>query len=242
MEPMVQRAQPWASADSGPAPEPRSGRDWAAVVGHELRNPLASALASAHLVAEWTEPGDPRADAARRVIHEIERSAALLDRYILLGRSGRMERQTFDLGAWLHGIVAGVNRQGGIEIRCHGAAGGEVCGDRLLLERALENQLQNARRAGATRWDITLQKTCGAAGDELQLRLVDDGAGVPSHLHDSMFASGVTGGGGSGLGLSIVRDILAAHGGTIEFVPTLLDGACFEWRLPLVSTLSVAEV
>jgi signal transduction histidine kinase len=72
------------------------------------------------------------------------------------------------------------------------------------------------------------------AGDTVELRVSDDGPGVPPELRDRLFEPFVTGkepGLGTGLGLAISRSIVEGYGGTIALDPTTARGATFVVRL-----------
>jgi signal transduction histidine kinase len=80
----------------------------------------------------------------------------------------------------------------------------EIQGDATRLDRALSNLIDNALRHGAG--DITIEMRATSGGAELTI--TDQGAGFPP--------SGTLDATGSGLGLTIVREIVRAHGGTVE--------------------------
>jgi signal transduction histidine kinase len=90
-----------------------------------------------------------------------------------------------------------------------------VRGDRIRLEQALGNLVDNALRHGAG----TVSVVAEPAGDELQVHVRDEGPGFPEEFLPRAFERFTRpgqdrAGRGTGLGLSIVRTIAAAHGGT----------------------------
>ena len=107
------------------------------------------------------------------------------------------------------------------------------------LEQALQNLAANAIRHTPENGQIRL--TAEKQGDEVVLTVRDNGPGIPTEHLPLIFnrfykadASRKSAGGGSGLGLSIVKAIVERHGGTISARND--DGAVFEVRLPSSET------
>ncbi len=180
-----------------------------AVLGHELRNPLAAALTNVETVAAMTDAADPRARMLQRAARDLDRVAALLDRYLGLGshRAPRLERVS------LRAAVASACRTvEGLVVELDGVDT-DVRVDPLLFRRVLDNLLDNAARAGASRvWCRWRRRTDG--GVHLEIR--DNGRGVPDCLRATLFEPGVTGRGGTGLGLAVARDVMRAMRGDIR--------------------------
>jgi signal transduction histidine kinase len=116
-----------------------------------------------------------------------------------------------------------------------------VLGDRDRLRRALANVIDNALRHAARR--VTVALTAGTTW--AQITVTDDGPGVPDDARERVFDRFVqldtdraSVGQGAGLGLSIVREIVTAHGGSVAFVDGPRPGARFAIRLPLARRLS----
>ena len=105
--------------------------------------------------------------------------------------------------------------------------------DGLLIEQVFLNLLDNAARhaKGATRIEITL----GRAADRAVITFADDGCGIAPERRKTLFVPGTPGGasdGGMGIGLSVCRAIIEAHGGTLALVPAK-RGTRFRIELPL---------
>lgn len=102
------------------------------------------------------------------------------------------------------------------------------------MRRAIQNLIDNALRYGR-KADISAQDS----PDYWVLHIRDEGSGIPEDLHESVFRpftrldpSRNTKTGGAGLGLSIARDIVLAHGGTVRLINLPEGGLCAEIRLP----------
>lgn len=196
---------------------------WAAVLGHELRNPLAAALTGTAVLRELLDADDPRAPVADGVLRDLQRLGRLVDSYLELARVGRPRCQRVALGDVCRAVAA--RRSGAVTLAV--AAEAHALADPHLLERALDNLLDNALQAGARHVRIALQRS----GDRLLLQVDDDGPGVAESARAHLFQPGFSGKGSTGLGLCIVDQVVRAHGGTVEHQP-LPRGTRFCITLP----------
>jgi signal transduction histidine kinase len=108
-----------------------------------------------------------------------------------------------------------------------------VHADRTQLFRVFANLLRNAAEAGARTVRITAQHN----SPTLSLDIVDDGPGLPDAVQAELFRpfAGSLRRGGTGLGLAIARDLMVAHGGTIELIETGGGGTTFRLTLRLAT-------
>jgi signal transduction histidine kinase len=196
------------------------------LLGHELRNPLASAMTGAMLAREMVDGDDPRGAVLDGVLRDLDRMTGLLDAWLRIARTGTTQPSAVAVDD----LLAAVAGRHGAEVvaRCGDAV---VTGDRGLLERALDNLLENARQAGAR----TLRLATQCLGDEVSIHVEDDGRGVPPHLAERVFTAGWSARGGKGLGLYAVATTIAAHLGRVRCVP-LERGTRFTITLPLTKT------
>ena len=196
----------------------------AGVLGHELRNPLASALTGALAARELLDDDDPRAALVDGVVRDLQRAAALADGWLAAARGRALARRPCDLGA----VLAAVAARHAAELTVAGPA--RVDGDAARLERLFDNLCENARRAGAQRVRIDLQ----VGDDGCAVAVEDDGRGLADADAGSLFAPGWSATGGAGLGLHVVAATAAAHGGDVACA-ALPRGARFTVRLPLIA-------
>jgi len=114
-----------------------------------------------------------------------------------------------------------------------------ISGDSSQLERVFINLFRNAEQAAEQDNDSPLIKvSTRRKGELVQVRVDDNGGGVPAHLASKIFEPFFTTkevGAGTGLGLSISHQIVADHHGRIFCEPSPLGGAAFIVELPLVS-------
>jgi CheY-like chemotaxis protein len=114
-----------------------------------------------------------------------------------------------------------------------------IAGDSGQLERVFINLYRNAEQATERDCDSPhIKISTRRKGELVQVRIEDNGAGVPAHLASKIFEPFFTTkevGAGTGLGLSISHQIVADHHGRIFCEPSRLGGAAFVVELPLVS-------
>jgi len=229
--------------------------DFVSNVSHELKTPLTSIRMFSELLAEGRVQDLPK---QQRFLQIITTEAARLSRLInnvldfaRLERGDkkyRMDRCDFP----------SVVRETVGSYRPHLEAAGFtldfrqpdgpvwVRGDRDALAQVVVNLLSNAEKYSAERKEIGV---CVESTDHtVAVNVLDRGLGVPSgceerifeqffRAHDSL-ASGIP---GSGLGLTLARQIVQAHGGTVRYAPREGGGSCFTLRLAVVDETGEAE-
>jgi signal transduction histidine kinase len=199
---------------------------------HELRSPLARIRMGLELMQAQPSPAT-HAEIARN-IHELDQ---LIDEILL---ASRLDASPDDLGPLepveLVGLCAEECARTGAELEAPpGTTTVLVTGLSRLLRRALRNLLENARRHGGGAVTLTLQ----TRGAQAELRVCDQGPGVPPALRERIFEpffrlpGASEREGGVGLGLALVRSIAQRHGGTVHCEERAGGGACFVLRLPL---------
>jgi signal transduction histidine kinase len=105
--------------------------------------------------------------------------------------------------------------------------------DAELLEQALLNLLTNAAEAVTALDDGCVTLSCSVGRDEISIEVRDNGCGVPNEQIEEIFVPFyTTKAGGSGIGLSLVRQIALAHGGRVDATPSPSRGMTFTLHLP----------
>ena len=224
--------------------------EFLATLSHELRNPLAPIAASIYILNR-VDPGSPQARRAREVIErQTQHVNHLVDDLLDVTRIARgkiqLHRETVDLAELLSRTVEdhrSIFRQYEVSLTADlppAAVPAHV--DRTRLIQVIGNLLQNAAKftppGGEAR--VSLR----AVGNHAELRVSDTGAGIAPELFPVVFEPFAQGdrslartGGGLGLGLSLARDIVALHGGTIRVESGGPGkGSTFIVRLPLQAT------
>jgi signal transduction histidine kinase len=192
-------------------------RSFVADASHELRTPLAHLRAEVELALESPRRHDELEAALRSVAAETDRLAQLAEDLLLLARvdGGTLpiRRQDVVVAELLDGIARRFERRADnegrkIEVVANGA---HLNVDRLRVEQALGNLVENALRYG--------EGTIRLEGDTQTLRVSDEGPGFPPGFAPRAFerfsrADESRGAGGAGLGLAIVAAVAEAHGGS----------------------------
>jgi len=202
----------------------RRERQFVADASHELRTPLTLLRTELELALRRPRSAEELREALRSAAEETERLTRLADDLLVLARvdEGEMplHRSTMS-SADLLGAVAGrfAARAAGDGRTLTVDADGDppVVGDRLRLEQALGNLLDNALRHGAG--EVRLE--AARHGGWLELRVTDEGRGLPADFLPQAFdrftrAEAARGRGGTGLGLAIVDAIARAHAGSVR--------------------------
>jgi signal transduction histidine kinase len=215
-------------------------RLWVAMAreaAHQLGTPLTSLYGWIERLRSRPTPPEGLAEHLSADAERLDRVAKRFERI-----GNPVAREPIGLGA-LADRVAGYfrprmpRRANPITIRVVAAGPGPVIvGDPVLLEWALEALVKNAVDALQGRpGTITLQVDAAADG-RAELRVMDDGPGVPKELRRRIFEPGVsTKEGGWGIGLALARRVVQdAHAGDLVLEPTD-EGASFLMRIPLAA-------
>ena len=211
-------------------------------VAHEIRNPLGATFLHVDLLAEELRDHAPEgaalvADTLADIRLQLARLDDLVEDYLSLVRAAQSERTPQDLGAALRQWVPewqALAATQGVPCQLDGLdALGVVAIHANTLRRALLNLIQNALDAMPQGGTLTLRGR--RVGATVQLAVSDTGGGIPPEQHARIFEPlYTTKAGGTGLGLYIVQEVVAAHGGQVTVQSTVGAGTTFTITLSLV--------
>lgn len=190
-------------------------------IAHELRSPLAALVTQLEVDLTHPDTADWPVTAAE-ALDEGRRLQTLIDNLLLLSRLDASESplvaELVDLDELVHDTVRRVERGHRITIDRTNVAAGVVRGDPDQLQRCIQNVVDNALRYADTTVAIALVE----AGDRVKLTVSDDGPGIPPEERTRIFerfyrvdAARDRNSGGSGIGLSIVKDLVELHRGSV---------------------------
>ena len=207
----------------------------AAVVAHEVRNPLAGIRGGCELLLEGYPVGDARHDIGIEVIHQVDRLNRMVHDLLLFARPKVMDLVPTDLHALLDRTIHVLkedpeNAQVAI-VRNYETGDPIVSADGRQLEQVFVNLVLNAIQAMHHKGTLTL--TTRIADHEATVSVRDTGPGIPAEAVGQIFNPFfTTRAQGTGLGLAIVKKIVTAHGGRIEASSPPSSGAVFSVTLP----------
>jgi two-component system OmpR family sensor kinase len=202
----------------------------AAMVAHEVRNPLSIILAAAELVRPKLSAGDDQelVDDIRGEVHRLSR---LTDEFLTLSRDQPLDLTDVQLERMAEEVCHLVALRYEGRPLCFAVEGeATVRGDADKLRQALLNLVLNAAQAVDAAGDVRVE--IEQRDRVVRLRIRDDGPGISADMVGRLFEPFATGkASGTGLGLAVARRIVERHRGTLTCVP-VERGACFEARIP----------
>jgi len=228
----------------------RQKTDFVSNVSHELKTPLTSIRMFSEMLAEDRVQDDAKRRHFLAIISaEAARLTRLINNVLDFARMERGEKK-YD---FVPCDLAALARETVESYRPHLEAAHftlktmlpsvpvPIRGDRDALAQVLVNLLSNGEKYSGERKEIQVELATDS--DNAELRVLDRGLGVPAGCEDQIFeqffrahdslGSGIQ---GSGLGLTLARQIARAHGGEVGYRAREDGGSCFAVRLPLMKT------
>ena len=231
--------------------------DFLAIVSHELRTPLTSILAFADLMADTLDPAD---EESRRQLEEIGKNGAILlemvDNVLETARiqagSERLNLELVDLNDVV-GMVEASNSPVALKkgVGMSTAVDADVpliMSDWEKVRRILMNLVSNAVKFTPAGGRVSVRAAWLAGAGRVRIEVADTGIGIPKDKQDLVFErftqenmSTVRRYGGSGLGLSLVKDLVGMLGGSVEVESEVGRGSTFRVELPVKAPEAPAD-
>ena len=206
--------------------------------GHELRTPLTSLRTNIEVLVSGGQLGEEdRAALTDDVRGQLEELSVLVSDLVELARDEvdhRADHVEVALDAVVHAAVDRARRRAGSVTISELVAPATVMGDAALLERAVLNLLDNAIKWSPPDGVVELRMSGG------RIEIADHGPGIAPEDRPKVFerfwrAPAARSSRGSGLGLSIVAQVVGSHGGSVEVAETPGGGTTMSVELPLVA-------
>jgi C4-dicarboxylate-specific signal transduction histidine kinase len=214
-----------------------------AALAHEVNQPIAAAVTSAHGCIRWLEAEVPNLEKARaaaaRIVKDGTRAAEIITRIRLLFQKGNLQLELVDVNEVIEEMIVllrGEATRYAISVRTEMAAGlSPVMGNRVQLQQVMMNLMTNSidamKDVDGTR-ELTIKSRRDGNGQVL-VSVSDTGVGLPPQQAEQIFdAFFTTKPHGTGMGLRICRSIVESHGGRLWAANNSPNGASFHFALP----------
>lgn len=199
-------------------------------VSHDLRTPLTRLrLSLAMLPQNGTVRASELQEDVTDMIADVAEMERMIEGYLSFARGEGVEAPVvLDLAVLLEDVTLSAIRAGAVvqAIDCPPRIAFHARPD--AMRRMLGNLVENARRLGAAVW-----LTGRREGENVTIEVDDNGPGIPPERREEVFRAFASGArGGTGLGLTIVRDIVRAHGGDVRLATSRRGGLNVRITLP----------
>ena len=219
----------------------------AAAIAHEVNQPLGAVVTNASASLRWLAGQPPNLEEAReaieRTVREANRASDVIRRIRALLQKGPPQMERLDVNAVIREVLTLAGNEllrGGVAVRTELASDiPNVLGDRVQLQQVLLNLILNGVDAMSTITDrpreLLLKSSRHPNGVLIQVH--DSGEGVDprqaDHIFEPFFTTKAQ---GIGMGLSVGRSIVEAHGGRLWFTPGSPHGVVFQFIVPKADT------
>lgn len=215
-----------------------------ASIAHEINQPLAAVIANADACLSWLQRSPPDLKAARRsvewIIEDGKRASDVIRHVRALAKRTEIEMVPLDANLVVREAVALVQREmasHAVSVRMElSSALPKIFGDRIQLQQVLINLIMNGIEAMEGVHDRPRELAIRSAADgdgAVLVSVTDCGVGISEQVIDRLFMPFfTTKSSGMGMGLSICRSIIEAHGGRLSAAPNQAGGATFQITLP----------
>jgi PAS domain S-box-containing protein len=216
-----------------------------ASISHEVNQPLAAVVNAAAACLRWLDRGTPNLEEARRavdwIIKEGNRASEVIRRVRALANKTSIEMVPLDINDVVREVIALVQRElisQHVSLRTKFApALPMVLGDRVQLQQVIINLMMNGIEAMQSTTDRPRELVIRSGQDDaygVLVSVMDCGVGISAEDADRLFnAFFTTKSSGMGMGLSICRSIIEAHGGRLWATANVPHGATFQFTLPV---------
>jgi two-component system, LuxR family, sensor kinase FixL len=221
----------------------------ASALAHEINQPLGAILRNAEAAEMFLERPSPDLEEVRAILADIrkddQRAGSVIDRMRGLLKRHTLDSQRLDVGELVNDVVAllradAAARQVKLEVELPGDLP-PVQGDRVHIQQVLLNLMLNGMDAldeGSPDARCVTVSARLDGGQTVEVAVADSGHGIPAetlaHVFDPFFTTKAN---GMGMGLSISRTIIDAHGGRLWAENSDDSGAAFRFTLPVAERI-----
>ncbi len=217
-------------------------------VSHELRTPLTTIRSVGEVGLQRGGDTHHYREIIGSMLEEVNRLTSLVENMLTISRADaghiHLERapvRLMDLAREAASLLEVLAEEKGERLAVKGDDATVVSGDRLILRHAVMNLIDNAIKYSPSGGTVSVGVE--RKGDRCVLEVTDRGPGIPPDDREKIFdrfyrvdRARSRDAGGSGLGLSIARWAVEAHGGSIELLSEIDKGSTFRISLPAIDT------
>jgi len=211
--------------------------EMAAVLAHEIRNPLAGIRGAMQVMAARYEPGSKEGMVTKEIIARVDTLSELMQDLLLYARPPKPRPAPVDLKRLIQTIVELLSRDpdvSGMQVSVEGSAP-LAHADPELLKIVFQNLLINGAHAMAGRGELHVRLT--GNGQLSAVAFTDHGPGIPAEIRDKVFTPFFTTKvRGTGLGLPTAKRLVEAQGGTIAVECPPDGGTTVLVQVPVLTT------
>lgn len=219
----------------------KAERQFTSDVSHELRTPMSVIMAQCEYTLEEERTAAEYRESLQVISRQGQKMSRLIEDMLCFARleqnSESYPKERLDFSQLVEEISVDMSllKAQDITLEWNIQPSIQLYGNRTLLTRLLTNLISNAYRYGKQGGHITVSLSCD---DEILLTVEDDGIGIPSKQQKNIFERFYRGDcarttEGTGLGLAMVKDIAAYHGGSTEVTSQVGKGSCFFVHFPI---------
>lgn len=208
--------------------------EMAAVLAHEIKNPLAGISGGIEVLRESMKPGDQRREVMEAILGQVKRLDHAVRQLLMLSKPWKPEKQLCDLRELVQDLSSSAKEQktfAQVDFVFKGIKSSKVPVDPSFLGQVLWNLLHNAVEAMSESGEICY--TFGQEPGFATIIVADKGCGIPPEFQDQLFRPFfTTKTRGTGLGLPICKKIMDAHAGSITISSEVDRGTEVTLRFP----------
>jgi PAS domain S-box-containing protein len=223
--------------------------EFAASIAHEVNQPLSAALANGDACLRWLGANPPNLDRARAsicgIVEAVNRASEVIKRIRALMKKAPPQKTELNVNEVVRevsGLLLGELARNDVLLQMDLAPDLPVVfGDQVQMQQVILNLISNAMEAmkPATRPKELLISSHSETSGRVLVSIRDSGTGFGPEFADNLFqAFFTTKQEGMGLGLSISRTIIEAHGGRLWATANIAHGATFQFTLPVAEGMS----
>jgi two-component system sensor kinase FixL len=210
--------------------------EMAAVLAHEIRNPLAGIRGAMQVMASRHDPASKEGMVTKEIIARVDTLSELMQDLLLYARPPKPRPTPVDLERLIRTVVDLLSRDpdvSGVRVTVEGSVP-HVRADAELLKIVFQNLLINGAHAMAGRGELRVR--LGASGQVSSVAFIDSGPGIPPEIRSKIFTPFFTTKvRGTGLGLPTAKRLVEAQGGSIAIDCPPVGGTTVTVRLPVLT-------